>query len=243
MTRLLAIGADGARGGWLTALAYGTSLGDVERVELQLAADFEALVALRTSAVPMAVDIPMGLLDTVALRPCDAKARELLGKRASTVFEPASRPLLSAVSHEEVRLKTTKARETDAAARGLSVQAYGIVPKMREADRFLQANPEAQEWLWEVHPELSFWAMPEGKVLRSKTSVGGVGERLKLLCDRFPGVVEALIAFEPGNRDAQMPDALDALVCLDTALHVATDDSEEFGGETDSTGLAMRMVV
>jgi len=36
---LLAIGADGARGGWLTALAYGTSLEDVHRVELTLAAD------------------------------------------------------------------------------------------------------------------------------------------------------------------------------------------------------------
>lgn len=243
MAELLAIGADGARGGWLTALAYGTSLEDIQRVELTLAPDFEALVALRTAPVPMAVDIPMGLLDAVALRPCDAKARELLRDRASTVFEPASRPLLAAVSHVEVRSMTAKARNTDASARGLSVQAYGIVPKMKEADEFLQAHPEAQEWLWEVHPELSFWDLADTKVLPSKTSVAGAAERLVHLCNRFPGVMEALVAFEPGNRQAQLPDALDALVCLHSALHVAADDYEEFGGERDSTGLAMRMVV
>jgi len=39
-----------------------------------------------------------------------------------------------------------------------------------------------------------------------------------------------------------MADALDALVCLDSALRVAAEDYEELGGETDSTGLIMRMV-
>lgn len=239
---LLAIGADGARGGWLAALAYGTGVDDVERVELTLAADFTALVALRTVPAPMAVDIPMGLLDEVALRPCDRQARELLRHRASTVFEPPTRAQTAAASHAEVRELTAKARALDPDVRGLSVQAFGIAPKMREADEHLQAHPGTQAWLYECHPELSFRALPDGRVLPSKTSVAGAAERLTLLCKRFPNVLDALIAFDAPNKQAQLSDALDALVCLDTALHVRADDFEEFGGELDATGLAMRMV-
>ena len=242
MTELLAIGADGARGGWLAALAFGTSAEDVERVELHLAADFEALVALRTAPVPVAVDIPMGLLDEVALRPCDREARELLGGRSSTVFEPPTRAQTVAASHAEVRELTAKARELDPGVRGLSIQAFGIAPKVREADTFLRSNPAAQEWLFECHPELSFRAMPDGRVLPSKTSVAGAAERLALASKRFPNVLEALMKFEASNKQAELSDALDALACLDSALHVLADDYEEFGGELDATGLAMRMV-
>jgi predicted RNase H-like nuclease len=246
MSDLLAIGADGARGGWLAALAYGPPGSGVERVHLQLAPTFALLVALRGDAgdsqVPVAVDVPMGLLETVELRPCDRQARELLGARANAVFAPPSRPVLAAASYDDARELIAAAKLNDPAAKGLSAQAFGIAPKMREADEYLQANPGAQAWLWECHPELSFRALAEGRLLRDKKSVGGQAERLRLLGDRYPGVLDALVAFESNGRAAETADALDALVALDTALHVRADDYEELGGETDATGLVMRMV-
>jgi len=45
-----------------------------------------------------------------------------------------------------------------------------------------------------------------------------------------------------GSREVELADALDALVALDTALHVRAGDFEQLGGETDATGLPMRMV-
>lgn len=245
LSRLLAIGADGARGGWLTALGYGDATGRVDRVELRLVASFPVLAALREGAgpdVPVAVDIPMGLLEAVALRPCDERARELLGARANAVFAPPSRPLLAAATYEQARELIAAAKLEDPAVKGLSAQSFGIAPKMREADEYLQARPGAQAWLWECHPELSFRALAGGKVLRDKKSVGGQAERLRLLCDRFPGVFDALLAFEPGGRAAETADALDALVALDTALRVRAGRHEQLGGERDATGLIMRMV-
>src|SRR3954451_11046393 len=103
----LAIGADGARGGWLAALAHGTSPEAVERVELQLVTTFENLVALRGEAgdhgLPVAVDVPMGRPETGRPRPGDEQARPPLCARGTAVFAPSSRPLLAATSYEEAR--------------------------------------------------------------------------------------------------------------------------------------------
>jgi hypothetical protein len=79
-------------------------------------------------------------------------------------------------------------------------------------------------------------------VLADKKSVCGQADRLALLTDRFPEVLEALAALQAGSRQAELADALDALVSLDTALHVRADDYEQRGGETDARGLVMRMV-
>jgi predicted RNase H-like nuclease len=243
LSELLAFGADGARGGWLAALGYGEPEGRIDRVELRLAATFEQLVALRPDdGVPVAVDIPMGLRETVGLRQCDRLARKLLGARANSVFAPPSRPLLAAATYADARELIAAAKLRDRAAKGLSAQAFGIAPKVREADGYLQADPGAQAWLYECHPELSFRALAEGKVLREKGSVGGQAERLGVLLDRFPGVLDALVAFEPGSRAAETADALDALAALDSALRVRAGDYEELGAERDATGLAMRMV-
>jgi len=185
---LLAIGADGARGGWLAALAYGTN-GQATRVELRLLTAFADLGGAHEANAPVAVDIPMGLLDSVGLRTCDRQARALLGKRASTVFAPPSRPLLRADTYAAARELVERERAASPQAKSLSAQAFGIAPKMREADDYLQAHPQAQKWLWECHPELSFRAMAKGRVLPDKKSVCGQAERLTLLCDRFPEVL------------------------------------------------------
>lgn len=67
----------------------------------------------------------MGLLETVALRPCDRQARGLLGARRSTVFAPPSRPLLAAGSYAATRESIAELRKKNPEAKGLSAQAFG----------------------------------------------------------------------------------------------------------------------
>jgi predicted RNase H-like nuclease len=246
--QVVGVGVDGARGGWLAAVGYGDgSDGRIERVALELVPTFAGLASMRSDQVPVAVDIPMGLLETVAPRACDDKARQLLGTRAPTVFTPPSRPLLAAASYADARVLIEAERELTPSARGLSAQAFGLAPKMREADEFLRAHTGVQEWLWECHPELSFLALarraqPAKKLLPNKKSVAGQAERLALLIERFPGVLDALRSLSAGSREARLADALDALVGLDTALRIRTGDCTTLGGETDAAGLIMRMV-
>ena len=242
---LLGIGADGARGGWVAVSCYG-QLGappDERRTEVVLCRAFVDIVELRRkSGAMVAVDIPMGLLDTVELRPCDAEAQKLLGKRRSTVFAPPSRPLLAAASYGEARGLVEKLRQTEPAAKSLSAQAFGIAPKMEDVDDWLCEHPTAQDWLYECHPELSFRAMADGRVLDDKKTAHGQVDRLRLVMREFPDVLDVVANTRLSSRDAQLTDVLDAYAALDSALHVAAGEHEELGGETDALGLIMRMV-
>jgi predicted RNase H-like nuclease len=242
---LLGVGADGAHGGWVAVSCYGR-LGappDVRRTDVVLCRAFTDVVELRRdSSAPMAVDIPMGLLETVELRPCDAGAQELLGKRRSTVFAPPSRPLLKAASYSDARGLVEELRKTEPTAKSLSAQAFGIAPKMKQVDDWLRQHPAAQDWLYECHPELSFRAMADGRVLDDKKTVHGQVDRLRLVLREFPDALDVVAATRLSSRDAQLTDILDAYAALDSALHVAAEEHEEIGGETDDAGLIMRMV-
>lgn len=238
---LLGIGVDGAHGGWLAACCYEDAAGE-RTTSLLLRGTFESLDVLRgDSEAVMAVDVPMGLLNAVAPRPCDIQARKLLRGRASTVFAPPSRPLLEAATYEAARELVAELKATDPAAAGLSAQAFGIVPKVREVDVWLRAHPTAQAWLYECHPELSFYAMASG-VQADKRSAHGQVDRLRHVAAEFPDALDVIAASRFRAKDADLRDVLDAYAALFTALHVRACDHEELGGETDSTGLAMRIV-
>ena len=43
--------------------------------------------------------------------------------------------------------------------RGLSRQAWGILPKIREVEQLMRQSQSAGELFVEVHPELLFWAL------------------------------------------------------------------------------------
>jgi predicted RNase H-like nuclease len=240
---LIGIGADGARGGWLAARCYRSSNGSTEyRTVLSLEPTFKSLVALRSgSGAVLAVDVPMGLLERVAPRPCDTAARKLLRKRASTVFTPPSRPLLSAKTYAEARELIAKLKLADPTAAGVSVQAFGLVPKVLEADVWLRAHRDAQAWLYECHPELSFYAMA-GAVLDDKRSPHGQLDRLRHVTAEFRDAPEVIAASRFHAKEADLSDVLDAYAGLATALHIRTGEHEEFGGELDDVGLAMRIV-
>jgi predicted RNase H-like nuclease len=226
--RLLeAIGVDGCRGGWIAACGY-----DDGSTELQLFADIGELAGWREGAwdePPVAIDMPIGLPEDVEPRSCDREARELLGRRWPCVFHGAS-------SFDEAR-RLAAAR----GGRAISRQSFGIMPRVRELDRFSIFDCACQDWLFEAHPEVSLAELAGTPLPEPKRRRRGREQRLGLLRAGFPDIWRRI-----GERrgGAAADDALDAYAALWTALRLARGDARALGGgERDRAGLVMRIVV
>jgi predicted RNase H-like nuclease len=129
----------------------------------------------------LAIDIPIGHLD--GSRACDKAARKVLGQsRGTSVFAAPCRAALVGKNHAEAgainRQKT---------GRGLSQQAFSIGSKIKQVDDAM--TPDCQQWAFEVHPEVSFWALNgERPMAHNKKTEEGVAERLALLGSVFSEV-------------------------------------------------------
>jgi len=162
VTRVL--GVDGARAGWVAvALVDGRFAG------ARLVERFAELVD--DDAAVIGVDIPLGSVG--AARQADAAARARLGPRRASVFAPPPREVLDAPDHAAAN-RESRARY----GVGVSVQAWNLVPKMRDVDEHWRAAPGR---IVEVHPELSFAAMRGGSLPWSKHTWSGLAARVALL--------------------------------------------------------------
>jgi predicted RNase H-like nuclease len=251
---LVAIGVDGAQGGWAAALLYADARHRREamvwQTRLALLPDIAAVARERQNAgasAAVAVDIPIGLLDSVDFRPCDLAARLLLKQRVGSVFMPPARYMLSvAGDYPAIRALVEQQRQHNPAAKSLSAQAAGITRKVAEVDEWVRVHPESEQWLFECHPELSFLALNDGAPLGAdKSAPAGVMRRLKLVEQAFPDSQDQLATtIWPPTRRVQLADLLDAYAALSTALVCVRGEQEELGeGERDSEGVLMRMAL
>lgn len=248
---LVALGADGARGGWVAACLYADARRPVDEhgwtTRLFLFETVTDLAAFRDEEggdAAVAIDVPIGLLNSAAFRPCDVVARELLKDRRNTVFAPPARYMLAAAGdYPAIRALVEQERVGNPAANSISAQAAGIAPKIREVDDWVRAHPGSERWLWECHPELSFLALNDGAPVRaSKHSAAGLMQRLDLLRREFPDIEEQIAAAAWSSKEAELSDLLDAYAALSTALLCARGDQEELGdGARDAEGVLMRM--
>jgi len=207
------LGVDGAKSGWFAVWRVGEAFG------FNLYARAEHLIAAHARANVIAVDIPIGLSDRDGRAP-DALARKFVGgKRASSVFSAPVRGVLDAQSHAEASALN---RLLDDKGRGISIQAFGILPKIREWDTLLRGDADACGRVREIHPEVSFAAMNAGLgLVPSKRSDEGQALRVQLLGQHFgQGAVEALVASVP-RRFAAADDVVDALAALWSAERIA----------------------
>lgn len=165
-------GVDGCRNGWICFKIELPSLTtSVENFDLAL-----VLKNRPSDLYHVGIDIPIGLLNGV--RGCDLAARRLLGTpRARSVFSAPCRRALSACNHAE-----SSGINRDETGRGLSQQAWGICAKIKQVDDAI--TPQTQQWAFEVHPEVSFWALNQCHPMRyRKKSELGRAERLTVLTD------------------------------------------------------------
>jgi predicted RNase H-like nuclease len=218
-------GVDGCRGGWVAF-----------RVELPARAtsvevvDLSAWLQARPPDLTcLGIDIPIGLLN--GSRVCDKAARKLLGQpRGTSVFAAPCRAALSATSHA-----TGSAINRQKTARGLSQQAWGIAPKIKQVDDAI--SPDCQRWAVEVHPEVCFWALNQRRAMKhNKKTKEGIAERIALLREAFPEVDKHL-ASRPPRVEAD--DLLDAAAAAWTALRWHRHEAEcVCMPERDERGLA-----
>lgn len=250
---MVAVGIDGAPAGWVAACLYADAKrredASVWQTRLQLLGDIDELAASRQqagAASTVAIDMPIGLRDSVEFRACDLAARKMLKDRASSVFAPPARSMLPAAGdYPAIRALVETERQTNPAAKSLSAQAAGITAKVAEVDAFVRAHPDSESWLFECHPELSFLALNDGgPVPADKGSPAGLVQRLMLARDVFLDA-EAQLATAPWRgKDVALSDALDAYAALSTALVCAREEQEELGdGERDNAGLPMRIAL
>jgi predicted RNase H-like nuclease len=241
---IVAAGIDGCRAGWVAAIAHGDTT-----TELRLFSDLDAAVRWRerdAGAAVVGVDVPLGLPPRAGPRPCDRDARGELGPRWMCVFAPPDRELLG-LDFAAAREVVHRRRRADLAGEHpvMPHQTINIAPKIAEADRVLRADPRRQEWLLEVHPELSFQALA-GAPLEPKRTSTGAARRLVLAAGQFPDAPQRLDGCPWPRAQVARDDLLDAYAVLWTALRVARGAGHHYelgDGRRDAHGLRMRIVV
>lgn len=216
------LGVDGCRGAWAGALLSGRA------VTLLALPDAAAVLAVPEVEV-IGIDIPIGLPDGGA-RGCDVAARRLLGRAGSSVFPAPVRQVLAATGYADAC-----ARSREVSGRAPSVQAWHLVPAIRDVDQALGEPPDPR--VHEVHPELAFRAL-DPRVSARKATTRGLAERLRAL-EPVMDVLDALACAPPHLPAA---DCLDACAAAWSARRIAGGAAEFVGGdERDARGRPLRI--
>jgi predicted RNase H-like nuclease len=230
MAATVVAGLDGCRGGWVmvTAPVDGEGKSAVERVS-DVRDVFSALDSGQLAAA--GIDMPIGLPDTEPRR-CDVEARAMIGARRSSVFPAPLRGLLGATEYGDA-LERCRALS----GKGLSRQAFGILSKVGEVDRYM--TPRRQRLIVEVHPEVSFTVLSGYPMASSKKTPAGRAERLDALRRVFPDIDR-----HASNRITGIApdDIVDAFAVAWSARRWWARTHIRLGGDPDVRGLRMEII-
>lgn len=227
------IGVDGCPGGWI-AVRWGETLSH------HLCRSFADVLAMDAAAI--AVDMPIGFPDGSG-RAAEREARARLGERQSSVFSVPSR---EAVMCEDYRAACAANLRNSDPPKKVAKQVFHIFPKMREIDALM--TPDLQSRVFEVHPELAFWAMNDGQPLplpkkqKSRPHPPGLELRRALLqAAGFP-----LAALPPSayrRSDVAADDLLDACACAWSAWRILEGRSLRFPADPPRDRRGLRMEI
>ena len=233
-------GLDGCRAGWFFILLEQ----DGDAVDFGVV-DCVTSLFQQQSISRLWLDMPLGFSDDVEGRACEKAARKMLTtngiSRAASVFNPPSRKALYCQTYEQAN-----ALNKQVVGKGLSKQAWFIVPKMRELDGFLQRRPDLKDCVNECHPEVAFTALNALVPMRcNKKTPEGYAERLAILRRYYPTaecIINDALALYP-RKVLMRDDVVDAFVVAISAKFSATEFSylpEQ--PQYDELGICMRMV-
>ncbi|WP_238155888.1 MULTISPECIES: DUF429 domain-containing protein [Xanthomonas] len=234
MKRHHCVGVDGARSGWVAVWEAGEALAFAYYATVA-----ELTVALHAVDV-LGVDVPLGLSEH-ASRAAEVQARRFVGgRRACSIFAAPLRGILQAEKQAEASaLHRVLDHEKQ---RGFGVQSFALLPKIRDWDSALRADPAWAEHVFEVHPEVSFAALAGGQGLAApKKSSEGHRQRRTLLGDHYGAERVASLLDRVPRACAQPDDVLDALVAHWSAQRIAAGTAGSLPAvvERDACGLRM----
>jgi predicted RNase H-like nuclease len=233
---MFVVGVDGCRGGWLAVRLSrdGTS-------ECRIFPDMASLWSAHRRAALILVDIPIGLPEAANDRTCDKAAREVLGHRRASVFPVPCRAAVYAPDYDaaiKINERLTGKRIFRA--------TWNLIPRMRQVDEMVQADPRARGIIREAHPELLFWGLNKKRPMTFyKKDAAGEAERLEVLQRIYPGAKSHFLEFKKTlpPKSAAPDDLLDALAAAVTGLLGGTRlQTLPPSPERDRLGLPMEMV-
>lgn len=201
---MLVAGADVWKGQWVVVCL---NHGRFDRA--YLAATIALAIAGASDAEVIGVDMPIGLPAPGTFRASDKEARVYVGPRWQSVFMTPSADLLEAPTHAQANERA----RAEGWAR-ISAQAYALGPQILQ----LQPHAEADDRIYEVHPEVSFVAANGDLHLQSsKSSWNGLALRRRILADH--GIAIPDHAGPAGAAGAA--DVLDAAIAAWSAARIA----------------------
>jgi predicted RNase H-like nuclease len=157
------------------------------------------------------IDMPLGLVEA-GWRDADQLARGLLGPRRSSIFAIPPQAVW-----DEQTYQAANQRCRELTGQGFSIQAWGLRPKLLEANEYLRTCGHP---MYEVHPELAFGAMAGAPLPHSKHTAPGRDLRRELLVAAgisIPAVASRARALAP-----PVTDTLDAAAVAWSAWRIAT---------------------
>jgi predicted RNase H-like nuclease len=233
---MVSIGIDGCKAGWFIVSLIGS-----DEWEVRVNQNINAIWETYNKSNIMLIDIPIGFRDKeVEERSCDYLARKKLSSRSSSVFPV---PCREAVYSETYELANEKNKKNT--GRGLSVQSWNIVKKIKEVDVLLREYPYAREVMKESHPEIGFWALKGKPMDYSKKDRRGFDERVEVLSKQYKHSKE-IVDFALNKylrKEVARDDILDAL-CLAVNGCIGLRRGFEYipsSSEVDSQGLEMKI--
>lgn len=237
MTADCVAGVDGCKGGWICVHQRAC-----EEPRVTVFPRFELLVDALPDDAIIAVDMPIGLPERTGHggRGPERLVRPLLGERQSSVFSIPPRaavlegagPFASIDDWNAAHARASAlAREFSDPPRSVSIQAFGIFPKICELDRVLDARPELCARVIESHPEVAFWRLNGGQAMRLPKKIkgmvnpAGMEERRALLAGH--GLAAGFL-YMPAPKGAAGDDFLDACAMLVIARRHAAGETTPF---------------
>jgi len=222
-------GVDGCRGGWFVVFVNFNGK-KVQKTHWAVCSSFQEVLQIKPSPRAIAVDIPIGLLEQPVPggRDCDRLTRQFLGRpRASSVFSPPIRKILSAKKFSQVR------------GFGMTIQAFHITPIIREVDQWM--TPVLQEKIFEAHPEAVFKGLEGGLMKHNKKTIRGQRERIRVLSPFFPNLKKGFKQTKILNFS--FDDMIDAHALAVTAYRIVAGQAKRFPQKPsiDSRGLRMEI--
>ena len=227
------IGVDGCPAGWI-AVRW------AETITHHLCRSFADVLAMDGAVI--AVDMPIGLPE-VSGRAAERHVRGRLGERQSSVF---SIPCRAAVMCEDYREACAINLRFSDPPKKIAKQSFHLFPKIREIDALI--TPELQSRIFEVHPELAFWAMnaeapvPSPKKVKSRPHPPGLDFRRRLLATAgFP--LNALAQARYRTADVGPDDLLDACACAWSARRILDGRHVRFPADPPRDARGLRMEI
>lgn len=195
------LGLDASRGKWLAVVLDDS--GSFVDARYGTAA---ALTTTYPMAAAIGVDVPIGLPE-MPDRDADRAARKFVGERRSAVFPTFPRPILEAATYDQAKA-LCEARAWPKP----SVQSFGM------RHRILEVAPlaDADERIFEVHPEVSFRELL-GQPLSAKRTSAGASERRHAL---------AGAGIDLPDLPYPLDDVLDAAVAAWSARRYASGEAK-----------------